>query len=85
MLFFSCSDFLDLLGRLHEEWKDGPEAQNVDKLVTVVRALRPDHGVVQHLQGAAAGNLLLSAESKLGVKLFRDTRSFGPRCFRETA
>lgn len=64
MLLLCGSHFLDLPGRLHKEWKDGPQAKNVNKLVAVVCALRPDHGVVQHLQGAAPGDLLLPTSKR---------------------
>lgn len=50
---------LHLLGRLHEEREDGAQAQDVHKLVAVVRPLRADHAVVQHLQGAGPGHFLL--------------------------
>lgn len=64
-MFLLCgSHFLDLPGRLHKEWKDGPQAKNVNKLVAVVCALGPDHGVVQHLQGAAPGDLLLPTSKR---------------------
>lgn len=64
MLFFSGSNLLDLLGRFHEEWKDGPQAKNVNKFVAVVCALGSNHGMIQHLQGTAAGNLLFSVKKK---------------------
>lgn len=60
VLFFGGPHLLDLLRGLHEEREDGAEAQNVHKLMAVVGPLRPDHGVVQDLQGAAPGDLLLS-------------------------
>lgn len=85
VLLFSRSNLLYLLGRFHEERKDGPEPQNVDKLVAVVGALGPDHGVVQHLQRAAAGNLLLPAKGKLHVTMFGGVRSFGSHYFKKTA
>ena len=52
---------LHLLGRLHEEWEDGSEPQNVDKLMAVIGPLGSGHAVVQDLQGACSGHLLLSA------------------------
>lgn len=62
VFFFSCSNFLYLFGWFHEEREDGSQPKDVHKLVTVVCALWSNHGVVQHLQGAAAGNLLLSVK-----------------------
>lgn len=64
MFLFTGSDFLDLLRGFHEEWEDGPQAEDVDKLVTVVRALGSNHGMVQYLQGTAARDLLLSVKTK---------------------
>lgn len=54
-----CARLLHLLGRLHEEREDGAQAQDVHKLVAVVRPLRADHAVVQHLQGAGPRHFLL--------------------------
>lgn len=85
VLFFSRSNFLYFLGRFHEEREDGPQAKDVNKFVTVVCALGSNHGMIQHLQGTAAGNLLLSAKRKLQLKLFRDRRSFELHYFKDTA
>lgn len=70
VFLFSCSNFLYLFGWFHEERKDSSQAQNVNELVAVISALWSNHGMVQHLQGTAAGDLLLS--EKRQVELFRD-------------
>ena len=69
---------LHLLGRLHEEWEDGPEPQDVHKLMAVVGPLGSGHAVVQDLQGAGSGHLLLSAGRE------RKTRLGSERVFRTT-
>ena len=52
---------LHLLGCLHEEWEDGSEPQDVNKLMAVIGPLGSGHAVVQDLQGAGSRHLLLSA------------------------
>lgn len=41
--------------RLHEEGKDCPQPQNVHKLLAVVQALVPCHGMIQHLDSTVSG------------------------------
>lgn len=80
VFLFSCSNFLYLFGWFHEEREDGSQPKDVHKLVAVVCALWSNHGMVQHLQGTAAGNLLLSVKrGKLNC-----TGSSGVPCFKET-
>ena len=50
---------LGLLRRFHEEWKDRPQAENVDKLVAVVLALWTYQRVVEHFEGTVPRHLLL--------------------------
>lgn len=66
MRLLRSARFLHLLGRLHEKRKDGPQAQDVHKLVAVVCALWADHAVVQDLQGAGPGHFLLPGETGPG-------------------
>ncbi len=63
MLLVRYSHFLHLLGRLHEQREYGPQAQDVHKLVTVIRPLWTDHPVVQDLQRADSRHLLLPEQT----------------------
>lgn len=61
MFFLWSTSFLHLLGGFHEKRKDGPQAQDVHKLMAVICSLWADHPMVQDLQSAGSGHFLLSA------------------------
>ena len=58
-LLFRWACLLVSLGRLHEKWEETAQTEDVDKLLAVIFALGPGHGVVQHLDGARTRHLLL--------------------------
>lgn len=46
MFFVYCPSFPHLFRGLHEQGEDGPQAQDVHKLVAVIRTLWANHAVV---------------------------------------
>lgn len=66
MRLLRSASLLHLLGRLHEEREDGPQAQDVYKLVAVVHPLGADHAMVQDLQCAGPRHLLLPVQWRRG-------------------
>lgn len=61
MLLLWSAGLFHLLWGFHEKREDGPQAQDVHKLVAVIRSLRSNHPVVQDLQGAGPRQFLFSA------------------------
>lgn len=64
MLLLRSARLLHLLWRLHEEREDGPQAQDVHKLVAVVCPLWADHAVVQDLQCAGPRHFFLPVQRR---------------------